>query len=457
MSNKKKITLLSSESIKDSMLVFMENADFGETETLSISEIELVDETVTEGEDGAKKKAVKVRIKAIHAGRTDNQHIFQGEKLKGDEELGTGAYSFTRPYNKPMLTHHDTYQDPVGRIIAAEYVEDEKGSIEIEVLVTDPDAIEKVKDGRYNTVSIGCRTNSAKCNICGTDRLEDWCEHRRGVEYDGVVCGWVLGDLWFHECSFVNVPADKEAQTISWEEVDFEKYAVKQADEGESGIEENEKSGLGIVASEELEKTGEQGEAKEGEGSSEENGEETKPNAEENKPDTEEKTGEETGNGEQNSNENFDFEGKFAAVESELNNLKSQLSSFEQSFNNYTEAKIKEKDKEFGQMCNSIEKTSKALEQTFGFVQKLYSRLSEYVDAKVESYDLSWNIEQSFEKINDILDKIETESALQADYSMKEKNTNKGIEEKFNAGNKAMTSEDFAYRMLSSKYTKNKI
>ena len=446
MPNKKKISLLSSESIKDSMLMFTENADFGETENLSISEIELVDAEVTEGESGEKKKAIKARIKAIHAGRTDNQHIFASEKLAGDEKLGTGAYSFTKPYNKPMLTHHDTYSDAVGRIIAAEYVEDAKGSIEIEVLVTDSDAIEKVKDGRYNTVSIGCRTNSAKCNICGTDRMEEWCEHRRGVDYDGVVCGWLLGDLWFHECSFVNVPADKEAVTLSWEEVDFEKYSLNQEDESGKTIDESSEGTIGIAASEDIEHS--EDTEGQGEGDNSNDGNNPENGSEEGEASTTEGT--ETPC---IISEGFDFDGRFASLDEEIKGMKTQFIQFSEAFNSHLESVVKEKDAEISRNYNTINQSSKMIESMFGGLKSLYERLSGYTDAKVESYDLTWGLEQTLEKINSILDTIETESALQADYSQKIVNT-KTVEENFSTESLTKSNEDNIYRLLSPKYMK---
>ena len=429
MPNKKKISLLSSESIKDSMLMFTENADFGENVNLSISEVELVDETVVEGEGGTAKKAVKVRIKAIHAGRTDNHHIFASDKLKGSEELGTGAYSFTKPYNKPMLTHHDTYQDPVGRIIAAEYVEDEKGSIEIEVLVTDLDAIEKVKDGRYNTVSIGCRTNSAKCNVCGTERMEEWCEHRRGVEYDGIVCGWLLGDLWFHECSFVNVPADKEAQTISWEEVDFEKYSLNQEDAGEV-IEEGT---MPIAASEVIE---------EGAATNDEDDEPSTENVEEVAT---EEVGENVEENEEQPfaqimDQGFDFE-------SEFKSLNDKLDTVYQALNAEFNSTIEEKNKEVGKAYSAMNQSSKMLESAYVGLKDLYVRLANYTDAEVETFDLAWDIEHALEKINGVLDTIESETELQTDYS--QTNNTKTVEEKFPTKKETVSSEDRFYRMIS--------
>ncbi len=168
--------------------------------------------------DGTSKLVLKPRILAIHAGRTRNDNIYVAEKLKGDFQLKSGIYSFTHPYPKPMLKNHDHYSEPTGRITNAQFIKDpltNKESVAIIPEITDPDAIEKVLDGRYLTVSIGSTTDSVVCNICGTDLMkEGWCDHDKGKEYDGTVCGWIIGNVWFDECSWVNVPADQSAGVV---------------------------------------------------------------------------------------------------------------------------------------------------------------------------------------------------------------------------------------------------
>ena len=97
----------------------------------------------------------------------------------------------------------------------AEYVKVPSLFIKLTLHITDPDAAQKVLDGRYSTVSIGAETNSATCSICGQDIVQSgFCGHWRGNTYDGEVCRWILGDLWFQEVSFVNVPADQHAMVL---------------------------------------------------------------------------------------------------------------------------------------------------------------------------------------------------------------------------------------------------
>lgn len=162
-------------------------------------------------------------IEAIHAGPTRNNTFYQADKLKGDEELKSGAYSLTYPYNKPMLTHHNTYDgEPVGRIRRASFVQkgqNEKPALVIVANILSKEAAEKVRDGRYLTVSIGGYTDSITCSICGYNIMDNgYCpDHSRGKTYDGQKCYWIMGNIWIDEVSYVNVPADPDAKGISYE------------------------------------------------------------------------------------------------------------------------------------------------------------------------------------------------------------------------------------------------
>lgn len=175
---------------------------------------------------GDSKVIIKPKIAAIHEGRTANNTIYTEQSLRGaptGKNGPHGMFSFTKPYPKPMIKNHDTYTEPTGRIMNAQYVKnaDKPGYIMITPHITDPDAIEKVLDGRYMTVSIGASTDSAICNVCGTDIInEGWCGHQRGEVYDGTTCGWILGELCFDECSWVNVPSDNEAMVLEVGEVE---------------------------------------------------------------------------------------------------------------------------------------------------------------------------------------------------------------------------------------------
>lgn len=187
---------------------------------------------LTEAKSSETRTVLKPRIEAIHAGRTRNNNIYPAEKLRGDrtfkDENGSlmpsGVHSFTMPYPKPMVIDHYTSADNcTGRIVNAQFVKDAVTNKEMIVIIpeiTSEDAVEKILDGRYLTVSVGVSTDSAICNICGNDIINNgWCDHEKGEVYDGVKCGWIIGNIWFDECSWVAVPADTSAKVVDKGEV----------------------------------------------------------------------------------------------------------------------------------------------------------------------------------------------------------------------------------------------
>jgi hypothetical protein len=231
---------------------------------------------VTEAKAGNKKSVLKPRIEAIHAGRTRNNNIYPAEKLRGDRMfkdangnvMPSGVHSFTMPYPKPMvIDHYPTADNCTGRITNAQFIKDAAGREMIVIIpeVTSEDAIEKVLDGRYLTVSVGATTDSAYCNICGKDIInEGWCEHEKGQVYDGSVCGWIVGNLWFDECSWVAVPADTGAMVMdtgevatmeAYMEVGNEFYDLSKQN-GTSTITESAANTLGLVGSKDQPKGG---------------------------------------------------------------------------------------------------------------------------------------------------------------------------------------------------------
>jgi hypothetical protein len=230
----------------------------------------------TEAKDDSKKLVLRPRIEAIHAGRTRNNNIYPSERLRGDRSykdpvsgkfVPSGVYSFTMPYPKPMVTDHEpTADNTTGRITNAQFIKDSitgKDMIVIIPEITSPDAIEKVLDGRYMTVSVGATTDSARCNICGKDIInEGWCEHDKGQEYDGVIAGWIVGNLWFDECSWVAVPADTDARVTDIGEASVMEAYIEVEDQfydlanGASVITESAANTLGLVVSEEQQKGG---------------------------------------------------------------------------------------------------------------------------------------------------------------------------------------------------------
>lgn len=159
------------------------------------------------------------KIEAIHEGRTRNCNRYPAEKLKGNHELKSGVYSWTQPYPKPVIFNHDHETECTGRVYSASFSEITtagRPGIFVTPKITQEKAIKDILDGRLLTVSIGATTNAAICSICSTDIInEGYCGHMRGEEYDGNLCEWICGDLYFDELSWVNVPSDSDAMVIA--------------------------------------------------------------------------------------------------------------------------------------------------------------------------------------------------------------------------------------------------
>jgi len=163
-------------------------------------------------------------VNATHAGTLINNRIYPPESMK------KGIKTWVSPYKKPVLVNHDETRDPIGRVIAAKYLKTDNGIAAIDykpilresegygyqrltIKITDPEAIQKILDGRYETVSVRMSTNHAYCSICSSDWSgEDGpCEHAPGTKYDGKLAYITTGDLSYREMSFVNLPADEYA------------------------------------------------------------------------------------------------------------------------------------------------------------------------------------------------------------------------------------------------------
>lgn len=208
-------------------------------------------------------KPLIVKIAASHAGLiTRNNGFYLPDKMR------QGASSFTAQYNKPIQIHHNDDKDPVGRVLKAQYVpinsselkiqqkftkdkwndfsagkmsfinsinficdslnlsdsvlDDPNyqgaGYLEITASIADPDAIQKVLDGRYLTGSVGLTTDAAVCSVCKQDWVEiahdERCEHRPGKVYDGKKAFVITGNLHYEEYSFVNTPADRHSRIM---------------------------------------------------------------------------------------------------------------------------------------------------------------------------------------------------------------------------------------------------
>jgi predicted nucleic acid-binding Zn-ribbon protein len=159
------------------------------------------------------------RIEAIHAGRTRNNTRYLADKLRGDPLAKSGVYSWLYPYAKPIIYNHDTNTEASGRVHNAIYTSETKAGREGIIVIpkiTEEKAVQSLLDGRLMTVSIGATTDSAVCSYCGTDIIaEGWCGHDKGQVIDDVTVEWIIGQVWFDELSWVNVPADQDAMVVS--------------------------------------------------------------------------------------------------------------------------------------------------------------------------------------------------------------------------------------------------
>jgi hypothetical protein len=213
-----------------------------------------------------------VKIAATHAAlKTGNKGFYLPERMRD------GASSFLVPYKKPVLTHHDDFNDPIGRVQSSRYVDQSHlypvndiwlnklaagslkdkdlqkavqytlknwqnqeeyqglGYIELIAEITDPDAIQKILDNRYLTVSTAHSSDAAFCGICMQNWVADgWCEHEPGNMYEDEECVLIPGKHLYSEVSYVNKPADRHAANVaivegqphSYMDADFEPRIV---------------------------------------------------------------------------------------------------------------------------------------------------------------------------------------------------------------------------------------
>jgi hypothetical protein len=209
--------------------------------------------------------SLRAKVRMTYAGlKTKNRAVYL------PDEHFRSAHTFLSPYPKPIQVHHDDYSDPIGRVIDVRYVNTTEQATLVDSRVkdvmkvfsqvgrmkdavaekkarlgtvstfldlskngaykgvghilglwevTDPDAIQKLLDGRYLTVSTGMMPQNAFCNVCAiegelTDWAHDFCDHDRGTLYDGVECVAVPMNYEWEEVSPVNHPAAPLSQVI---------------------------------------------------------------------------------------------------------------------------------------------------------------------------------------------------------------------------------------------------
>lgn len=199
--------------------------------------------------DGKNAK-LKIVVDATHSGVRTNNRVYPGRKVAaGFKSFFDKKNGGTAEYNKPVLLHHEDHNDPVGRVYNAIFTPlktgrdfeldyenpDEVGSkgsgvVTVNAEIADPEAIKKILDGRYITVSAGHSTDAMYCSICGGDIYGKDCMHIPGKSYDaegeevsaedGTKCFAITNNMTYHELSFVNFPAQPPAKILeyNWED-----------------------------------------------------------------------------------------------------------------------------------------------------------------------------------------------------------------------------------------------
>jgi len=173
-----------------------------------------------------------VWIVATHSDVEINNRIYTTLAMRN------GVDSFVKPYKKPVLLNHDDYRDAIGRVqeayyfyredweaaeklmgASAKFPENATGAIVLKADIRDDEAVAKIEDERYFSVSIGFTTEVARCSICDKNWAEGPCKHVPGRKYGDEKCVLILEHMDFREVSFVNEPADKYARVVIPEEL----------------------------------------------------------------------------------------------------------------------------------------------------------------------------------------------------------------------------------------------
>lgn len=190
---------------------------------------------------------LKVKIDATHAGVITNLRVYpairvqDGYKTFYSKENGGDA-----EYGAPILRHHNSGVDSIGRVVSAGFTQLKQGEdfyedylnpdmpgkrgsgvVTVEGIISDPDAIQKVIDERYLSVSAGHSTNKMTCSVCADSIFA--CTHTPGKRYDEdqeldpegpYLCYGITDRMKYHEVSMVNIPAQPPAKIVefNWEE-----------------------------------------------------------------------------------------------------------------------------------------------------------------------------------------------------------------------------------------------
>lgn len=159
--------------------------------------------------------ALIVDIEGLHVGATRNFTRYTEQGLK------SSIKSWTFPYNKPVILHHNEKDGhTIGRVNHVSYTDVDTlsgtGALIFNVSIPDKDGAEQVEDGRLLTTSVGVIGKDVRCSCCGHPILDsDGCPHHiRGHIYDGEYAYWDIYEMEAKELSYVVVPSDPYAKNI---------------------------------------------------------------------------------------------------------------------------------------------------------------------------------------------------------------------------------------------------
>tara|TARA_R110002074_G_scaffold402324_1_gene607022 strand:+ start:58141 stop:59649 length:1509 start_codon:yes stop_codon:yes gene_type:complete len=196
--------------------------------------------------DRDKQTRLKVQIDATHSGVIINNRVYPGKFVKdGHRSFFSKDNGGLSQYDKPILKHHSMHEDPIGRIVDAQFTQlkhgssfdndfltpDENGTkgsgvVTITGIITDSEAIAKILDSRYLSVSAGHSSPYMLCSNCADSIFS--CDHYPGLRYNeegeqddgGELCYAITGPLRYNETSFVNLPASPAAKLTNFEWTD---------------------------------------------------------------------------------------------------------------------------------------------------------------------------------------------------------------------------------------------
>lgn len=207
-----------------------------------------------------KNPRLRIVMDATHSGVITNRRVYPGAKVqKGYKTFFDKKNGGDAEYDKPVLRHHSTYEDPIGRIVSAQFTQlrqgqdfdydykmpDDEGGrgsgvVTLDAYITDPDSMQKIIDGRYLSISVGHSTDAMDCSICDKNIFK--CMHNPGQWYDkegeecdknddgSRLCYYITGNMVYNEASFVNMPAQPPAKLINFKWEDCVKETVLKKD-----------------------------------------------------------------------------------------------------------------------------------------------------------------------------------------------------------------------------------